>query len=237
MKSNKKDKNEFGKKSQVNKIVQSKNLETDFEKTKSNEILENLILQENWKSEKQGQLPLFKMKEKTHQNKFPLKQKLFKPRRIKATSEFWDALNKMKISIGKKGELLVLEYERKRILSKEREEFADFPEHTSVIQGDGMGYDILSIENGERIYIEVKTTTGSFRSNLIFTKNEFEAMDHYGSQYYLYRVYDYDAKNKTGSLRIFKGKVHINSIFNFNPHTFIFERKINVYGFTHFKEN
>ena len=146
--------------------------------------------------------------------------RLFKPRVIKASSRFWEDLNKKRMKIGKKGELLVLEYERKRILREEGKEFLDRLKHVSVAQGDGLGYDILSFESGTDIYIEVKTTTGKFSSELFFSENEKKVMEDYDSKYYLYRVYRYDAKNRINKLRILKGRAHIESVFDFNPHSY-----------------
>ena len=45
--------------------------------------------------------------------------------------------------------------------------------HTSVIQGDGAGYDIKSFdENGNIKYIEVKTTAGSLNTDFYMSPKE-----------------------------------------------------------------
>ena len=145
---------------------------------------------------------------------------------IKASPEFYKQLADKKMEIGFKGELLVLEYERQRII-EEGENPKNKIRHISVEDGDGFGYDICSFENGKEIYIEVKTTTGSFWSNLFFTQNEYSKMDKYGEQYYLYRVCRFDLESNQGELFIFKGKDFIIKYFNFESKVYVLTEKKN----------
>ena len=68
-------------------------------------------------------------------------------------------LNKAKKRIGDMGEDVVIMYETQRLKNSAHSDYADLIEHSSVIIGDGLGYDIVSYqEDGSKIYIEVKTT-------------------------------------------------------------------------------
>ena len=76
--------------------------------------------------------------------------------------------------------------------------------------GDGLGYDILSYEkNGEKKYIEVKTTSGNCNTDFFVTKSELKRSKS-EKNYYLYRVYNYDQTNNTGELFIKKGALDEN---------------------------
>jgi hypothetical protein len=57
------------------------------------------------------------------------------------------------------GELAALAYEKNRLIKAGRSDLADRVRHTSVVLGDGAGYDIDSFdESGNSLFIEVKTT-------------------------------------------------------------------------------
>lgn len=143
---------------------------------------------------------------------------------IKASPQFYQKLAIKKLEIGMKGELLVMEHERQRLL-----EGGENPDamlrHKSVSDGDGFGYDILSFENGKEIYIEVKTTTGSFWSNLFFTQNEYEKMNEFEEQYYLYRICNLDLETNKGDLFIFAGKEMIDLFFDFKSKMYVLTQK------------
>lgn len=62
-------------------------------------------------------------------------------------------------NLGKLGELLVVEWEKKTLRQCGRQDLASQVEHVSETLGDGVGYDILSFDKyGNEKYIEVKTT-------------------------------------------------------------------------------
>lgn len=143
---------------------------------------------------------------------------------IKASPEFYQNLAIKKLEIGMKGELLAMEHERRKLI--EEGENPDIRlKHKSVIDGDGFGYDILSFENGQEIYIEVKTTTGSFWSNLFFTQNEYEKMLDFGEQYHLYRICNLDLETNKGDLFVFNGEKMINSYFDFKSKVYVLTQK------------
>lgn len=154
------------------------------------------------------------------------KNRIIKPRIIKASDKFWEELGKKRIEIGKKGEMLVMEYERKRIISEEGKDFLDRLQYSALIEGDGLGYDITFFEKGCKIYIEVKTTTGSFWNGLFFTHTELSTMEKLENKYYLYRIYEFDKLTNMGKLKIFKGCEEIQSQFDFSPQTYILKPKV-----------
>ena len=76
------------------------------------------------------------------------------------------------------------------------------------LDGDGLGYDILSYDkNGHEIYIEVKTTSGAEDASIFITANELKMSEEHPEQYYLYRVYDFDKSTMSGKLSIRKGSL------------------------------
>ncbi len=143
---------------------------------------------------------------------------------IKASPKFYLDLAGKKMEIGMKGELLVMEHERQRLI-EQRENPDVRLRHKSAKDGDGFGYDIVSFEEGKEIYIEVKTTTGSFWSNLFFTQNEYDKMNEFGEQYYLYRVCNLDLETNKGDLFIFGGKEMIDSFFDFKSKLYVLTQK------------
>jgi hypothetical protein len=61
---------------------------------------------------------------------------------------------------------------------------------------DGKGYDIRSFnENGDEIFIEVKTTTRGPKSSFYMSRNEKNFAEQNKSKYVIYRLFNYD-KNK-----------------------------------------
>lgn len=109
--------------------------------------------------------------------------------------------------LGDAGEDFVYQYERNKIkdynLPKDKQ-----VRPVAKLDGDGLGYDILSYdEQGNEIYIEVKTTTGSESNSFYITSNELEKSELCSDYYYLYRVYDFDKVNMTGKISIRKGSL------------------------------
>lgn len=129
------------------------------------------------------------------------------------------------MEIGRRGELFVMAHEKQRLIVEEGADLLSKLEHSSVIGGDGLDYNILSFENEAEIYIEVKTTIGKFSANVFFTENEFNTMNRYAGRYYLYRVYEFDEASNTGQILIFKGKEMIESYFNFSSKVYVLMQK------------
>src|SRR5439155_6930888 len=94
--------------------------------------------------------------------------------------------------LGWAGERLVLQYETAQLRSMRWDELANRVRHISEIEGDGAGFDIHSFEpSGESKYIEVKTTRGAVRTPFYLSSNELAFAQLKGSQFHLYRVYEY----------------------------------------------
>ena len=152
-------------------------------------------------------------------------QQKTKPVRPHKTKEQYLLESEHRIKVGLAGELFALKYERARLVDEEGESFLSLLEHSSIIQGDGLGYDIVSSKSGEKIYIEVKTTTGKFWDNLIFTANEFDKMNEFGHQYCIYRVYEFDEGQGKGKIARFYGMETILETFDFMPRDYRFKLK------------
>lgn len=76
--------------------------------------------------------------------------------------------------------------------------------HTSKVFGDGAGYDILSKqdEDGENLYIEVKTTKGDLNTPFFISINELNFMEDYEEEARIYRVYNFDYDTNMGQVEI-----------------------------------
>lgn len=106
-------------------------------------------------------------------------------------------------ALGSLGELWVLEYEKQMLNKKGLTKLAQKVVHSSLVFGDGLGYDILSYnETGVEKYIEVKTTRQGKYTTFYLTRNELEWSKRITDNYYLYRVYNFDDNPK---LLIIKG--------------------------------
>ena len=93
-------------------------------------------------------------------------------------------------SLGLAGELLVLEYEQRRLHEAGAKKLAEKIEHISKEKGDGAGFDILSFDfDGRERYIEVKTTAYVAETPFFVTPNEISFSDEQPDQFQLYRLY------------------------------------------------
>lgn len=133
----------------------------------------------------------------------------------------WAELHDKKIQVGVCGEILALNYERKKLKDLEMHDLAMQVKHLSIELGDGLGYDIESYDaKGKKIFIEVKATTGNWSNEIHFTQNELKVMKEKGEHYHLYRVFSLDLDKKTGSIKIYRGYESIAENFDFYPKTF-----------------
>ena len=116
-----------------------------------------------------------------------------------------DARNRQ---LGLEGELLVIAYEQDRLQKLGHEQLAQQVVHTSVIQGDGAGYDVKSFnEDGSVRYIEVKSTRGSVGTDFYMSPNEIKFSEKHANNFYLYRVYDMGNDSGEASFYIVEGDV------------------------------
>jgi hypothetical protein len=120
-------------------------------------------------------------------------------------------------SLGYLGEQLVFEHERNLLIKNHLSELVSKIQHTSVLEGDGSGFDILSFTfQGEPKYIEVKTTSSHIDTPFYMSANELEFSKLNSTSYYLYRVFNLNEKERKGKYYIYQGDVtkefHINPI-------------------------
>lgn len=95
---------------------------------------------------------------------------------------------------GNMGEAIVMELERRRLLSINRPDLIPKIAHVANYK-DGLGYDIISMDvdsNGNEleIYIEVKTTAGGVDMPFYISRNELEVSRNLKELYYIYRVFN-----------------------------------------------
>lgn len=95
-------------------------------------------------------------------------------------------------SLGLAGELLVLQFERQRLIAHGCDKLADHVEHVAQTKGDGLGYDILSFEpSGRERFIEVKTTAFAKETPFYATRNEVDFSLDNSAYFVLSRVYSF----------------------------------------------
>jgi hypothetical protein len=118
--------------------------------------------------------------------------------------------------LGMIGEKIVLEFEKRKLISIGKERLADKIEWISKEQGDGAGFDILSrYPNGKDKYIEVKSTKLSREAPFYFTRNELHFSREHAEDYHLYRLFNMNVEAK-----MFIKKGDLNTICHAVPITF-----------------
>ena len=135
-----------------------------------------------------------------------------KSKNSKAGKKDYEALDRLRRGLGLEGELWVMQYEMDRLASKGLQ---DKVKHVSIQEGDGAGYDILSVEDDGVTprYIEVKTTTGNCNQPFFYSANEMAVSQINKGHYYLYRVYDFKKPKEPARLLILNGGLdEINGI-------------------------
>lgn len=95
-------------------------------------------------------------------------------------------------SLGRAGELFVLELEVRRLHVAGKKALSERVEHVAGTQGDGLGFDVLSFEeNGRERLIEVKTTAFGELTPFFVSRNELARSEADTDQYQLYRLFDF----------------------------------------------
>jgi len=103
------------------------------------------------------------------------------------------------MNIGTKGEDLVIEYEKKKLLEAGLTNEADKVEKMP----DGAGYDIRSYDlNGADLFIEVKSTLGDKPSPFFISANEYDFFKTKSEHARIYRVFDLKPKEGEGTFFI-----------------------------------
>lgn len=108
--------------------------------------------------------------------------------------------------LGMKGEMWVVNYEKKRLAEQGIKYKV---RHASILDGDGLGYDVLSVENDGVTprFIEVKTTTGGVERPLFFSKRELERSICDAEHFYLYRVCNFKSVGQQADVVIIEGSL------------------------------
>lgn len=95
-------------------------------------------------------------------------------------------------SLGRAGELFVLELEARRLHAAGKKRLSERIEHVAATQGDGLGFDVLSFEtDGSERLIEVKTTAFGELTPFFVSRNELARSEADAPRYHLYRVFDF----------------------------------------------
>lgn len=108
--------------------------------------------------------------------------------------------------LGDLGELWVMKHEIDKLKEANKHNLIEKIKHTSKDEGDGTGFDIQSLDKeGNKIFIEVKTTKGKKNSTFFITRNELEKSKIEKANYHLYRLYNYNEQLDTADLLVIKG--------------------------------
>lgn len=127
--------------------------------------------------------------------------------------------------IGNMGEEFVYQYERDYVASFSKEDI-ERVQHLSKKQGDGLGYDISSIDkNGNILRIEVKTTSNSADTLFYMSRNEKNFFEQYKNDgAVIYRVYDFDKNVRRGKIKVITATDLLNN-YKFDPVTYAVTKK------------
>lgn len=95
-------------------------------------------------------------------------------------------------SLGLAGEEFVVQFEHWRLVELGQKRLADKVQHVSKVQGDGLGYDVLSFEtDGAERLIEVKTTTFGKSTPFFVSRGELALSQQAKDQFHLYRLFEF----------------------------------------------
>ena len=94
-------------------------------------------------------------------------------------------------TLGKAGEALIVDFERRRLEALDRKDLASKVRWVAQEDGDGAGYDIHSYDRmGNDRLIEVKTTQGVRSTPFFVTRNELSLAHERPDHFRLYRLYE-----------------------------------------------
>lgn len=95
-------------------------------------------------------------------------------------------------SLGKAGELFVVDFEKWRLRNAGFDSLANKVEHVADTRGDGLGFDILSFDDaGHEQLIEVKTTSFGQDMPFFVTKTELDTSAKEANRFQLCRVFEF----------------------------------------------
>ena len=115
----------------------------------------------------------------------------------------WEAVQRENTELGRLGEEFVVAFERARVATLDPSS-VDRGLHLSQLQGDGLGYDISSVNpDGSIRRIEVKTTRGGIHTPFYMSRNEKLFLETYQDDgAFVYRVYEFDTGSNTGCIQM-----------------------------------
>lgn len=100
-------------------------------------------------------------------------------------------------SLGEAGERFIVRYEQWRLTHEGFGQLADKVRHVSALDGDGLGYDVLSFDHrGDERYIEVKTTSFGEQTPFFVSSNEVRFAETRFDRFSLCRVFDFKTAPK-----------------------------------------
>lgn len=106
-----------------------------------------------------------------------------------AASEERDAIDP---ELGTRGELWVVDQEKRRLRERGRMDLADRVDHVAA-RGPQEGYDVRSFaDDGSELLIEVKTTRLGLEADFFMTERECQFGLRNKGRYRIYRVYEFD---------------------------------------------
>lgn len=165
-----------------------------------------------------------------NKNIAPISEKEIKERKRRSSSFTgrdvdWAKKYEDNQEIGNMGEEFVYQFERDKVANFSKRD-VERVQHLSRLQGDGLGYDISSIdEDGNILRIEVKTTSASEDTVFYMSRNEkkfFEEYENDGAV--IYRVYNFDKNTRRGEIKIITATELLN-VYNFDPVTYAVTKK------------
>lgn len=130
---------------------------------------------------------------------------------------------------GNRGEYIVLNLERARLMSLGREDLVARIKHVSQDE-DGLGYDIESVDVDKKgkiipIFIEVKTTAGTINRPFYISKREVDVSREKGKSYFIYRIFNMKENIRDVQYYVLQGAVEDH--FTLTPVSYIAELKVN----------
>jgi hypothetical protein len=121
-------------------------------------------------------------------------------------------------ALGAAGERWVLAFEQGRLRMAQLAHLAGRIAHVAL-DSDAYGYDIASFdEDGQPIFIEVKTTNGDKLTPFYITRNELNRAAVAGSKYRIYRVFNFGV-----GPQVFKIQSPFEGRLKLTPQTYIAE--------------
>lgn len=132
------------------------------------------------------------------------------------------AIEAQRRDLGLAGEQAVVQLEIDNLERKGLGQLARKVRHVSLLDGDGLGYDVLSFTPaGEEKYVEVKTTREGVDWPFMITRNEVEFSAEFATRYHLYRVFNFDSRyRETAQVGLYTLPGPVAESCDLNPEVF-----------------